>query len=193
MSQHYVSRRRTRSEFALHFFALSAVLLGIALVVSSVLTSLFSDHSPGTQGTFPGAFVLSTLLLFGGGVSLTRAVAFVKREKQASFRKSLAWGMAFGTAFVATQFFALAQLIRRLPADEVATGAAAMVAVFAALHAMHFIVAFLFLTYVAVQAHADRYDHEYHWGVRICAWFWHALEMAWCVVLVAMLIASIEA
>ena len=47
----------------------------------------------------------------------------------------------------------------------------------------------LFLCYVTVQALADRYDHEYYWGVSICAWFWHALGIAWVALLFVMMAA----
>jgi len=45
--------------------------------------------------------------------------------------------------------------------------------------------------YVTVQALADRYDHEYYWGVTLCAWFWHALGLVWCVILATMGIATL--
>jgi heme/copper-type cytochrome/quinol oxidase subunit 3 len=58
------------------------------------------------------------------------------------------------------------------------------------LHGMHFVVALLFLCHITVQAMADRYDHEYYWGVTVCAWFWHALGVAWVAILFVMLIAQ---
>ena len=59
----------------------------------------------------------------------------------------------------------------------------------AALHALHLSVALLFLAFVGTRAGADRYDHEYHWGVRFCAWFWHALGIAWLLILAIFAIA----
>ena len=60
--------------------------------------------------------------------------------------------------------------------------------VIAALHGMHFVIALLFLSYVTVQAFADRYDHEYFFGVTVCSWFWHLLAVVWCAILVVMMI-----
>jgi heme/copper-type cytochrome/quinol oxidase subunit 3 len=65
----------------------------------------------------------------------------------------------------------------------VETGASPYVAVISALHAVHFVVALMFLVFVTVHAFADRYDHEYYFGVTICSWFWHALGVAWLIVL----------
>ena len=179
-----------RSDFALRFFALSAALLLVALTLSSALLALSPADDRRGPTQFPPAFAASTLLLFCGSVALWRAVAFVKREKQRSFRSSLMWALLSGTLFVGVQTFALTQLIRQQPAEEVPTGAGAFVAVMAALHAMHFVVALLCLVYVTVQALADRYDHEYYWGVTVCAWFWHMLGIVWCVILAVMAIAA---
>ncbi|MBC8115726.1 MAG: hypothetical protein H7062_15180 [Candidatus Saccharimonas sp.] len=180
-----------RSDFALRFFGLSAGLLFVALTLSSVLLALSPADDQRGPTQFPLAFAASSLLLFCGSAALSRAVAFVKLERQRPFRRSLMWALLSGTLFVGIQSFALSQLIRQQPAEEVPTGAGAFVAVVAALHAMHFVVALLCLVYVTVQALADRYDHEYYWGVTVCAWFWHVLGVAWCVVLATMAIVSL--
>ena len=179
-----------RSDFALRFFALSAALLLVAFTVSSVLFALSPTDVRREPTQFSPAFAVTTLLLFCGSVALMRAVAFVKLERQQPFRRSLMGALLCGTLFIGVQAFALSQLIRQQPADDVPTGAGAFVAVMAALHAMHCVVALLCLVYVTVQALADRYDHEYYWGVTVCAWFWHVLGVAWCVVLAVMAIVT---
>ena len=50
---------------------------------------------------------------------------------------------------------------------------------FAALHAMHFVVAQSVLLWVTLSAFLDRYDHEYYWGVTVCTYFWHLLGIVW--------------
>lgn len=140
---------------------------------------------------FSTAFLFSTILLFTGSFCLFRAIASVRRERQRQFRRWLKRALFVGTLFVGVQTFALSRLIRQQPPDEVETGAAALAAVFATLHAMHFVVALLFLCYITVQALADRYDHEYYWGVTICAWFWHALGVAWTAILFTMVVARV--
>ena len=195
------------SELALPFFALSVLLLATSLGVSSLLnhfvaSATFHSNSPlevphqAANASYepiqiPAAFAASTFLLFCGSAALSRAVAFVKRERQRPFRRALGAALLAGTLFVGVQFHALSQLVGQLVPDEVPTGAGAFVAVVAALHAMHFIVALLCLVYVTVQALADRYDHEYYWGVTLCTWFWHALGLVWCVILATMGLAAL--
>ncbi len=191
MTDHFGSTTPPRrSDFALRFFAASAALLFVALALSSALRALVPADDRHEPTRFHPAFAASTLLLFGGSMTLSRAVAFVKRERQKPFRRSLRGALVCGTLFVGIQTFALSQLIRQQSAEEASTGAGAFVAVVATLHAMHFVVALLCLVYVTLQAFADRYDHEYYWGVTVCAWFWHALGVVWCAVLAVMAIAS---
>jgi heme/copper-type cytochrome/quinol oxidase subunit 3 len=135
-------------------------------------------------------FIASTAAVLWGSVCLSRALSAVRRERQAEFRRQLLWALCAGGLFVALQMAALNWLMRRQAPAEVQTGETAFVAVMAALHALHFVVALLCLVFVAVQAFADRYDHEYFWGVLVCAWFWHALTLVWLAVLAVVAITS---
>ncbi|MBS0204633.1 MAG: cytochrome c oxidase subunit 3 [Planctomycetes bacterium] len=183
----------SRSEFAVRFGFLAALLLILAGTLAAGLLRFFPipANRPGTH--FPEAFLVSTTLLLIGSVSLARARAFVRRERQIPFRQNLIIGLAAGTLFVATQSYALACLIRQQPPAEVQVSEGAFVAVLATLHAMHFIVALMCLAYITVNAFADRYDHEYYWGVTVCAWFWHILGIVWLMVLCVIIITSFSA
>lgn len=181
-----------RSEFALRFAFVSGLLFLVAGALGTLLLRLFPVGTTSQTTVFPPAFLISTVLLAVGSVSMSRACAFVRRERQIPFRRSLLISIAAGTLFVTTQSYALTALVRQTPASQVAIGAKAFVAVLAALHAMHFVIAMMFLVFITVQAFADRYDHEYYWGVTICAWFWHVLGIVWVLVLAVIAIAMVS-
>jgi cytochrome c oxidase subunit 3 len=172
---------------AVQFFAVAVTALAASAALAVGVTRLWPATSF-PQATFPPAFALSTAALLLGSACLSRAVDAVRREKQLRFRRWLTIALCAGATFVGLQCSALNWLVRRQNPEDVATGAGAFVAVLAALHAMHFVVALLFLAYVTVRAFADRYDHEYYWGVTVCAWFWHALGVIWLAVLGVMAI-----
>lgn len=182
--------RTSLNKIALRFFVVAVGVLGFATIGAySVSRSVYAQGK--TAGSvFPPAFALSTAFLLCGCWALSRAEANVLRERQAEFRTRLIQALAAGTGFVAVQTFALSSFFRQQPAVQAATGATSFVAVAAALHGLHFLVAWLFLLFVVLQASADRYDHEYHWGVTFCGWFWHALGIVWIAVLVVMAIAN---
>ncbi len=163
----------------------------LALALASVLLRIFPVTEQALSTTFPSAFAVSSLLLLIGSGALARATHFVRRERQVPFRRHLLIGLGAGTLFVTSQTYALTWLIRQQHPDDVPISSGAFVVVLAALHAMHFVVAMLFLVFITVQAFADRYDHEYYWGVTVCTRFWHALGIAWVVVLGVIAITSL--
>lgn len=177
----------SQSRLAVQFFAVAATALVAAGVLAMGLVRLWPATSF-PRATFPPVFALSTAALLAGSVCLSQAVQAVRREHQGRFRRMLVLALCTGTLFVAAQTVALNWLIRRQVPENVQTDAAPYVAVAASLHGLHFAVALMFLAFVTVRAFADRYDHEYYWGVTVCAWFWHALGIIWLVVLAVMAI-----
>jgi len=139
---------------------------------------------------FPPTFAASTLALLWGSALLSQAVEYVRREKQPEFRRCLCLALVAGGLFCALQMAALNWLIQRQTPGDVQTSDQAFVVVLAALHVMHFLLASMFLVFITLKAHADRYDHEYYWDVRLCAWFWHGLGLVWVAVLVVVAIGS---
>lgn len=178
------------SRLAVRFFLQTAAMLLIAIVITVMLSSVFGRPAEAVAFRFPPAFAVSTLLLAGGSVALHRAVTMVRRERQRPFRRWLRAGVACGVLFLGVQGYGLWTL---LPAERAAgdasLGVTPFVLMLAGLHALHLTVATLFIAFVATRASVNRYDHEYYWGVSVCAWFWHGLGAAWLFVLAIFAVA----
>lgn len=178
-----------RSAFALRFMLTCAGFFACVYAAGwSCMAALPPRLFPGVR--FPPLFVASTLVLGWGGVLLSRAIGFVRREKQVEFRRCLIRALLAGGVFCALQMAALNWLMQRQPAAEVQISDQALVTVAAAVHALHFVLASMLLIFVTLKALAGRYDHEYFWDVCLCAWFWHALGIVWIVVLAVIVIAT---
>ncbi|MEX1098084.1 MAG: cytochrome c oxidase subunit 3 [Planctomycetales bacterium] len=173
--------RQVRAAFAARFIGVAAAVLALAAGLAVLIIRLAGPAD--TASRMPIAFQLSTLLLFGGSAALHRAVHHVRRERQPRFRRALVAGLAAGVLFVGVQSYGLWNLLRQGDPEHAATSAIEFVFTAAALHGLHFTLALLFLVFVTLQAFADRYDHEYYWGVVCCAWFWHALGAIWLAIL----------
>lgn len=180
--------RITSGSFARRYFL--AVIATFAVAVA-LLSGLLAGFPPerGQTLRLPGAFVFTSLLLFVVSAALHHAVQCVRLERQRAFRRALWIALSGGVLFVGIQGYGLACLLRMEDPLEAQTGAVAFVFVFAAMHGLHVAVALLFLVFVTLRASADRYDHEYYWGVTITGWFWHALGIAWLFVLAVIAIA----
>jgi heme/copper-type cytochrome/quinol oxidase subunit 3 len=185
-----IAREREKTRLAVRFIAAAAGVYALAGLVAYALSRLPAPPTGAAEVVMPRVFWGTTLLLGAGSFCLARACHYVRIEKQRPFRLSLLAALGAGVTFVGVQSYGLACLIRNQDPHQAQTGANAFETVFAALHAMHFSLALLFLVWVTVGALADRYDHEYFWGVTLCAWFWHALGLVWCLILAVFLMVT---
>jgi heme/copper-type cytochrome/quinol oxidase subunit 3 len=184
--RHAAGRLRDAQRGAFILMLLTAISLGVFIACIEIV----GRPKGGDTLQFPMAFGISTLLLFAGSVAMRRAETFVKMERQAEFRWWLKFAAGCSALFMGVQSYGLLWM---MPATKTAAGTSLgvrpLVMTLAGLHAMHFFVATLFISVVLSRSIADRYDHEYHWGVTVCAWFWHLLGIAWMAILAVFAIA----
>lgn len=186
-----IHRPAAPSRMAVRFIVVSAVIYAAAISLAAALIHFLPEHVNPGRVVFPAAFWFTTALLAIGSGSLQYGVSCVRRERQKAFRQSLLVALVAGTLFVGIQMYGLVCLMRNQVPDDVQTGANAFIIVIGALHAIHFSLALLFLVWVTLSALADRYDHEYSWGVALCAWFWHGLGIVWLGILLILTIACV--
>jgi cytochrome c oxidase subunit 3 len=190
MPQHQTIYRRTEAgRLALRFIGTLIVLYTAAGLLAALLSRFVPFRAEPGGIIFPEVFWGTTVLLALGSYWLQRSQSFVQLEKQKPFRQCLVLALTSGTLFVGVQSYGLTCMIRNQVPDTVQTGANAFLTMLAAVHAMHFVLAQMFLAWVTLSALADRYDHEYSWGVTICSWFWHGLGIVWLLILGIFLIA----
>ena len=180
---------KSPGNLALSFFVLGSAVLGTAAGGSWLLIEFLSFSPVENRLVFPPALLVSTTFLAAGSWLLQRARQFVRLERQLPFRRNMGLALLSGTLFVAVQSYGLWCLTsQQKSAAAVGIGDGAFA--FALMHGLHFVLALLFVVFVLLRALADRYDHEYSWGVPACTWLWHALGIIWLVMLGAFGIAS---
>lgn len=183
-------RPLNQGRLARRFFLISLAVFGAAGCGAWLLIRFVPSREMGEAVVLPGAFWINTLLLFAGSGLLHRAGEQVRLERQPPFRRALLAALVVGTLFVGVQSYGLWCLLGGQRPAEVSTSASAFVFIFSLLHGLHFTVALLFLVFVVVRAFADRYDHEYYWGVTVCTFFWHLLGLVWIAILAVFAIAD---
>lgn len=181
--------RITTSRVALHFFAASVAVFGVAGGLAAGMKAVLSPESASSL-VLPVTFFVTTLLLACSSFALRSAVQAIRRERQPLFRRRLTAALIFGTMFVGLQSYGLMCLFSGQKLDDAQTGTRPFVFVFTAMHGLHVAVALLFLSFVTVRGFAGRYDHEYYWGPIVAEWFWHALGIVWLAILFVMTITS---
>jgi cytochrome c oxidase subunit III len=59
-----------------------------------------------------------------------------------------------------------------------------------AFHALHFVVGLMLLAIVVWRGFQGRFDHEYHLGLKLCAIYWHFLDVIWLVMMAVFLVVT---
>lgn len=178
------------SQQALHFFALAVGSLTTAALMTWSLSSWFGKLTEKPEVIFPPAFLVSTALVGFGSFALTAALQYVRRERQREFRFWLLLSLLTGTLFMGVQGFALWSIFPEIRTRDSATvDSLAFILCLTALHCLHLLIGTLFVAFIISRSWANRYDHEYYWGVRICVWFWHFLFIVWLAIMAIISIA----
>ncbi len=178
--------------FAVVFFLVAVVVLTVALGTAWLAGFLAPPVITSNRIAVIASFAISTGMLATGSVLLVRASGFVKLERQQEFRRCLSLALAAGTAFVCVQTYGLQSLMTQRSVD-IATGIKHAAFAFILLHAIHVVVALLFVVFIYLRALTDYYDHEYSWGVSFCGWFWHGLGIVWIAIMAVFMVAGTAA
>ncbi len=181
-----------RVSLARRFFVACILQAAVVLAAACLLALIFGRQAPSEKLRLPAAFAFSTVFLAVGSYCLERARLLVRLERQSGFRQTLLTSLGFAMLFVSVQGFGIWAIDKgtRNP-QEVQIGVHGFVIMLTALHGMHFMVAQSVLLWVTLSAFADRYDHEYYWGVTFASWCWHVLGIVWLAILVVFSMAFI--
>lgn len=181
-----------KPKIARRFFLATVLQAMASFGLFAVLVFLHSPKPPSDTVYLPVAFQYGTVFLILGSYFLHLAVREVRVEHQLQFRRALMIALGFAVLFVGVQSYGLWEFTKGV-ADYKSpqTNAHGFTLVFVAIHAMHFLIAQSILLWVTLCAFADRYDHEYYWGVVFASWAWHGLGLVWIVVLCTFGIVSL--
>ncbi len=176
---------------ARRFFLATIAQAVVCLALAWGLAVLLKAPPPSDRLRLPAAFQFGTAFLLLGSWFLHSSLNYVKVERQAEFRRALLLALAFAVLFVGVQSFGLWGFMKGTKDyQNPQMNTHGFVFMFAALHAMHFLVAQSVLLWVTLAAFCDRYDHEYYFGVTFATWCWHALGIVWLAILCVFSIAA---
>ncbi len=127
----------------------------------------------------PSQFYVSTALILFSSVTLNMALSSVKKGKSPA--RFVAITFLLGIGFALFQFLAWRSLnhsgIYFTGKQSIASGQYLYVLTWA--HLMHMVAGLISVGVVAVKASLGKYSAENYNGMRICAIFWHFLDVLW--------------
>ncbi|MBI5864737.1 MAG: cytochrome c oxidase subunit 3 [Planctomycetes bacterium] len=169
------------------FFASLTALFAPLLVVYFLMRLRFAQWPP--PGLHPplAGFLLATGFLISLSVVLHRAVAALRADRTAPFRRRVAVAALLAAAFLGCQLGNwMAMFQGTVP--EKSWPAAGFLYVFTAVHALHVVGGIAPLALVLLRSRAGRYSSANCTGARYVAMYWHFLDGVWLVMLAAFLI-----
>ena len=174
------------------FLAGLAVLFASSMLLYAIVRFQASDDLP--LGGFRDAMgdwklFASTAVVLLASLTIHRAMANVRRERQGRFRGWLWATNVLAVLFLVIQAPAMAGLLGLDPGAGDAREAAmvgprptrvySFLFVLVLLHALHVVGGVVYLAVVTIKAYRGHYDHEHSVGVRHAALYWHFLDVVW--------------
>jgi len=179
----------SQGSFVVRVFLAGVGVCALAAICGQFMIRIWPPTGVSVASRIGSAFTVSSVLLLATSLSLHRARSSVRRERQVSFRRQMIVAVMAATLFFSVQAYGLWCLQAVLDPARAAVGAKSFAFVFTVLHALHVVVAMMFLIYVTARSLIGRYDHEYYWGVTVCVWFWDLLGVVWMAILGVLVIS----
>ncbi|GAA4439936.1 cytochrome c oxidase subunit 3 [Bremerella cremea] len=178
-------RDEYQAKFGFYLFTASLTAFFLSGMVAYGIIRIASKAPAIPLNTFPPSLLLSTLCMFLVSFAMHKAVVNVRRERQVPFRRWLYSAAALSLVFLGFQTVGLHALLELHMAalEDGTTKQFALMFFLVLVHALHVVGGMSFLSGVVMRARRHYYDHEKHWGVDICAMYWHFLDVVWIVML----------
>jgi len=173
---------------SLSVFFVSSILLYVIYIAMRV----DSDRAITQRLILPWSFIPSTILLIGVSVCLELAYRAAKRDRIARVKQMAVAACSMGIGFLFIQSDGMKRLLDGLadaPTRNESAYGYTFILVF--LHAAHVIGGAIGLWWTARNALANRYDHERNIGLKVCALYWHFLDVVWVLLLLSFWVAVV--
>jgi len=171
-------------------FLIALFMLFAAVMVGYLVIRLGSAQSPPLHTLeLPKLLWLSTALVIAVSFALSRALHYVRHERQGLFRGWLMISFLLAVGFIAVQIPAMIKLLaehrRFQPTGTALYGLVFFLILVHAAHVVGGIVTMLRLMYVSPRG---VFDHEHYQPVRFTMMYWHFLDLVWIVMFLTFLV-----
>ena len=167
--------------FGIVLFLVALFMLFAAAMVGYVVIREFGNLSP-PRGSLelPGLLWVSTALVIAVSFAMTRAVHFIRRERQGPFLTWIRISLALALGFLIVQTPAMIRLLAgRGRIESSSQYLYGFLFFLVLLHALHVVGGMVALVRVALRGGSGVYDHEHYGPVRYAALYWHFLDLIW--------------
>ena len=129
----------------------------------------------------PQLFYVSTAVILMSSVTMNWTLSAARKNNLKNIKIGSLLTLLLGLAFVACQFKAWGYLVDQkiFFAGQTSSGSGSYLYVLTGLHLAHLAFGLIALLVVWVKSLLHRYNSENLLGIRLCAIFWHFLDVLW--------------
>lgn len=129
----------------------------------------------------PQLFYISTAVILISSVFMNWVLSAAQKNDFKSVKLAAIITFVLGIVFIVIQFKAWGVLFNQnvVFAGNQSNAAGSFLYILTGLHMAHLVGALLALSVVLVKALQEKYTSEDHYGIRLCAIFWHFLGVLW--------------
>ncbi len=173
-------------------FLLWIGIVSIAMMFAGLTSGYIVRRQTGTwmQFDLPFTFWISTAIILISSISMNWVVQLVRKDSLKMLSTAVLVTFLLGIAFGVFQFISWAILISKniyfTGPGSYASGS--YLYVICALHLCHILGGLIALGVVYVKALRQKYSSDNHLGIKLCAIYWHFLDVLWVYLFLFMLI-----
>ncbi len=182
-------KRITREKVAKPLLYISMV--GMLMIFASLTSAYIVRQKKGDWLNFelPQMFYISTAIIIISSVSINWALAAAKKNDFKSVKWAALTTLLLGIAFTITQFQAWGALVDQKVffAGKYSNASGSFLYVLTGLHLAHLFGGIIAVFVVWIKSIQQKYNSENLLGIRLCAIFWHFLDLLWIYLFVFLL------
>lgn len=182
-------KRITREKVAKPLLYISMV--GMLMIFASLTSAYIVRQKKGDWLNFelPQMFYISTAIIIISSVSINWALAAAKKNDFKSIKWAALTTLLLGIAFTITQFQAWGALVDQKVffAGKYSNASGSFLYVLTGLHLAHLFGGIIAVFVVWIKSIQQKYNSENLLGIRLCAIFWHFLDLLWIYLFVFLL------
>ncbi len=183
-------KRITREKVAKPLLYISMV--GMLMIFASLTSAYIVRQKKGDWLNFelPQMFYISTAIIIISSVSINWALAAAKKNDFKSVKWAALTTLLLGIAFTITQFQAWGALVDQKVffAGKYSNASGSFLYVLTGLHLAHLFGGIIAVFVVWIKSIQQKYNSENLLGIRLCAIFWHFLDLLWIYLFVFLLL-----
>ncbi len=183
-------KRITREKVAKPLLYISMV--GMLMIFASLTSAYIVRQKKGDWLNFelPQMFYISTAIIIISSVSINWALAAAKKNDFKSVKWATLTTLLLGIAFTITQFQAWGALVDQKVffAGKYSNASGSFLYVLTGLHLAHLFGGIIAVFVVWIKSIQQKYNSENLLGIRLCAIFWHFLDLLWIYLFVFLLL-----